>query len=156
MTESDEALLAHSGAGQPVHVLCYRSRSLIEGPADRETSPVGRLIARAAAKNQRLGITGALLFDGGYFAQTLEGDRQAVQALFAEIERDPRHTDVLLAWELDRETRAFPDWGVCRIDLLRPDLRWLARDHAPPPGHTYTDGAIHDLRSMRLLVSVPG
>lgn len=147
---ADTALEPDAGL---VHVLCYRSRALIKGPVNDPASAVCRLASHAAEKNARLGITGALLFDNGWFAQTLEGECETVRGLFADIARDSRHAEVTLAWEMGREARAFPEWSMWLLDVLLPDLRWLGDGSAP--GHGLPARAVHDLRSMRLLVSVP-
>jgi len=53
-----------------------------------------------AAQQCLLGVTGALIFNAGIFAQVLEGDRQDVALTFERIQRDTRHGDVqVLAFE---------------------------------------------------------
>ena len=47
-----------------------------------------------------LGVTGALIFNSGVFAQVLEGRRQIIEGDFERIQRDRRHADVhVLAFE---------------------------------------------------------
>jgi hypothetical protein len=69
--------------------LIYRSRNRIT--PERQQTELGDLFSVARSKNKGLNITGALLISGDWFAQTLEGDEDAVRALFATIERDGRH-----------------------------------------------------------------
>ena len=50
----------------------------------------------AAAKNKDLDVTGVLITSGGVFFQVLEGPEEAVDDIFAAIEADSRHTDLLV------------------------------------------------------------
>jgi hypothetical protein len=72
----------------------------------------------AAAKNAELGVTGVLMASGGLFYQVIEGPPEAVDELFATIEGDERHTDVLV---LDTEegvtSRLFPEWSMEVVNL---------------------------------------
>jgi hypothetical protein len=77
-----------------------------------------RLGEQAAAKNEGLGVTGVLMASGGMFYQIIEGPAEAVDGLFAAIERDERHTDVLvLDIEEGVSTRLFPDWSMRTVNL---------------------------------------
>ncbi|GAB4266791.1 MAG: hypothetical protein Kow0065_17560 [Methylomicrobium sp.] len=89
--------------------------------ANRLFSPVDflELLIQARSKNQRLGITGMLLYKDGHFMQVLEGEEPVVRELFTCIERDPRHRDTLIlleefVFQQDEhgEERAFPDWSM--------------------------------------------
>jgi hypothetical protein len=72
----------------------------------------------AAHKNQELGVTGALMASGGLFYQVIEGPAEAVDELYAAIEADERHTDiVLLSVEDDAPSRLFPDWSMKMVNL---------------------------------------
>jgi hypothetical protein len=89
----------------------------------RFTTPLDRaaIIAigeQASRKNQRLGLTGLLMTSGGLFYQVLEGPPAEVDAVYAAIAADERHTDVLLlASEEDVPSRLYPDWSMHTIDL---------------------------------------
>ncbi len=62
--------------------------------------------------NPGRGITGMMVYGGGNVIQALEGERGAVETLYAKIAADPRHRDVtrLVAYEDDR--REFGDWTM--------------------------------------------
>lgn len=92
----------------------YASRQ--EVPMDR--AAIDALVAKASASNAAVGVTGALMVTGTVFFQILEGPTAAVDALFAKIAADPRHTDVVCLSEQDgREMRLFPEWGMRRVSL---------------------------------------
>jgi len=72
---------------------------------------------KAAADNQARGITGVLMTTGGLFFQVIEGPDDEVDALFARIAIDPRHTDVALLGVEQTEDRLFSDWGMKALNL---------------------------------------
>lgn len=73
---------------------------------------------QASRNNQRLGLTGLLMTSGGLFYQVLEGPVAEVDAVYAAIAADERHTDVLLlATEEDIPSRLYPDWSMHTVDL---------------------------------------
>ena len=95
--------------------LVYTSRNLLVGDEDARVSAVAEILARSQANNARVGVTGALLFNGGYFAQVLEGPRVAGEATFERIQRDPRHSDVAVLQCEPVEERGFPHWSMSFI-----------------------------------------
>lgn len=79
---------------------------------------VKEMTRKAAQKNADLGITGVLFTSGGLFVQVLEGPQEAVESLFASIEADPRHRDVIvLETEHEVTERLFPEWSMERLTL---------------------------------------
>lgn len=81
------------------------------------------LLNKARANNQRLGITGLLLFKDGDFIQLLEGDKSAVKALFDTISADPRHTGTIVLHEGETSHRLFNDWSMGFRDLSDPQVQ---------------------------------
>jgi hypothetical protein len=81
------------------------------------------LLERSRAKNQRLGITGMLLYKDGNFIQALEGQAEAVDGLFTVIRRDPRHRDVIRLVRREIKEREFADWSMGFRNLSDPGLR---------------------------------
>ena len=66
--------------------------------------------------NKRQDITGVLFFEKGYFGQILEGPREAVEALWAKIIRDPRHHNIALLGVAEILERRFPQWALKLFD----------------------------------------
>lgn len=67
-------------------------------------------------KNSAADISGMLLYQDGSFLQVLEGPDKNVDALYAKIQKDSRHTNFLL---LSRETilkKEFEDWSMGFVD----------------------------------------
>ena len=66
----------------------------------------------SAVTNERHGLTGFLLYTPEYFVQVLEGEAARVEATFARIERDERHTDVQRLRFEPIEQRQFAEWSM--------------------------------------------
>lgn len=70
------------------------------------------LLTQTQASNLRAGITGHLLYEHGVFIQCIEGRRQAIDAIWQRILRDPRHTRIELLRRETCERRHFGDWSM--------------------------------------------
>jgi hypothetical protein len=70
------------------------------------------LIEQIRPKNERLGLTGLLLYSGGNVIQTLEGSSHAVDAVFDAIRADPRHGDVRVVDRRLVDDRSFSTWSM--------------------------------------------
>ena len=92
--------------------LVYTSRNLLDGGEEEQKAAIAGLLAVSKRNNARVGVTGALLFNGGSFAQVLEGSRAAVEATFERIQRDPRHSDVSVLQCEPVAARGFPNWSM--------------------------------------------
>lgn len=62
--------------------------------------------------NTSLGITGMMLYNDGNFIQVLEGEEETVKKRYHIIERDSRHSGILILSEGKLEKRSFPDWSM--------------------------------------------
>ena len=92
--------------------LVYLSRNDIQASADTLMSEVDAILATSRTNNDRVGVTGALMFNAGCFAQVLEGPHTAVQATFERIQCDERHAAVrIMLFDLVAE-RAFSSWAM--------------------------------------------
>ncbi len=75
------------------------------------------LLQQCRDSNQKLGITGLLLYQQGTFMQMLEGDKEAVIELYHRISRDPRHTAVHTVLEGEIGQRNFADWSMGFVNM---------------------------------------
>lgn len=62
--------------------------------AGTELADVMELARDSGPRNAAAGISGALVFVDGWFAQVLEGPAPALRATYARILNDPRHAEV--------------------------------------------------------------
>ena len=70
------------------------------------------LLEVARKENERLGVTGMLLYQEGSFMQMLEGDKQTVLDLYEKIKKDGRHNGVATVLTDDIDERNFEDWTM--------------------------------------------
>jgi hypothetical protein len=80
------------------------------------------LLLAARSNNRRLGISGILVHQAGSFFQVLEGEPDRVAALFAHIERDPRHHKVLVLAQQTVASRAFAEWSMGFVEAGQAEL----------------------------------
>ncbi len=105
--------------------LMYRSRDRVS-PEDRREE-FASIFSQARSDNQKRKITGALLLSGEWFVQVLEGAETAVRSLYADIEHDPRHTDVELLSAERVPERLFARWSMAEVELDDSYLPLIAR-----------------------------
>ncbi len=80
------------------------------------------LLEVARGNNDRLGLTGILLYVEGNFLQVLEGERAAVDQIYESISRDKRHTRVTQIVSESISRRAFTDWSMGFLSLSKKQL----------------------------------
>jgi hypothetical protein len=98
-----------------VYKILYCSKNLIEGENAIRDAEITQILQTSRRKNKEQNVTGALLFDSGYFAQTLEGPRLAIEQIFERIQRDPRHGDVIVLSSQTDGRRDFPEWSMAHV-----------------------------------------
>jgi hypothetical protein len=93
--------------------------------ATRDLTPeeLAQLLDKARAFNASQGITGMMIYHRREFMQLLEGEQEAVQALYDSIANDSRHQQLRKIWDGPIRERGFSDWGMAFVapDVL--DLR---------------------------------
>lgn len=92
--------------------------------ASRAAEPVtpeliDSVMAQCRAHNPALGITGILCHGGDVFMQVLEGGRTAVNSLYADIVRDPRHRDIAVLHFEEVTERRFAGWTMGQVNLAK-------------------------------------
>lgn len=95
-------------ASEPLGVVVYLSSAVGQLTEDE----LDELLHAARKKNLELRITGVLFHHEGNFMQYFEGPPEAVEALFASIERDPRHHNIIVLTRESRCGRVFPEWTM--------------------------------------------
>ena len=96
--------------------LVYRSDAIdgSEGPMD-----LSDVVGVSVRNNGRRRITGALALHAGVFTQVLEGEPEALTALMADIEADPRHRNVRVLARWPVQTQLFVGWAMVLVDTRR-------------------------------------
>jgi hypothetical protein len=93
--------------------LIYYSRNKVTNTADQSAfKQIKSILDQSSQRNRDRGITGALLFNQAYFAQVLEGDREAISQAFCHISKDRRHSNIVLLSANPISERIFMDWTM--------------------------------------------
>jgi diguanylate cyclase (GGDEF)-like protein len=71
-----------------------------------------RLLRQARTRNERLQLTGMLLYKNGRFMEVLEGTETNVRKAFADIEQDGRHKNLDVLRSERIALRNFPSWTM--------------------------------------------
>jgi hypothetical protein len=75
------------------------------------------ILEQSRRNNAAMDVSGMLLYKEGNLMQVLEGERAAVESLYAKIGRDPRHKGLLMLLDEVRKERQFADWSMAFTDL---------------------------------------
>lgn len=73
---------------------------------------VARILIQSRLNNPRRGLVGALYYGDGCFFQCLEGPAQAIDALYADLLRDPRHRDLKVLQRRSIRGLSFSEWAM--------------------------------------------
>ncbi len=78
----------------------------------KDAAKLTGLLRAARENNEKVGITGFLLYDAGSFLQVIEGPDKAVTALYTRILADLRHERIRLLSMKPVTEREFGDWAM--------------------------------------------
>lgn len=87
--------------------LIYASR-----PFGFDSAMLAGILLDSRRCNARDDITGALIVRADLYLQLLEGPTDAVQAAYARIRRDDRHTELRRLVTRQTDVRMFPGWAM--------------------------------------------
>lgn len=73
---------------------------------------IDQIVERSIRWNRSVGITGVLIYSGGYFSQYLEGMQHDVDALVDRIRSDPRHHSLRVMNTAVRTERLCSEWSL--------------------------------------------
>jgi FAD-dependent sensor of blue light len=92
--------------------LVYYSRNRGAALPEQMAATIRQILVASRRNNARIGVTGALMFNAGCFAQVLEGPRAAVEHIFERIQQDERHGDVSVLSFGPVASRSFDCWSM--------------------------------------------
>lgn len=70
------------------------------------------LLTHSQGRNERMQITGHLLYLNGQFTQCIEGPPDRVETLWQALQRDPRHHSLELLMRRPITERVFTEWSM--------------------------------------------
>jgi hypothetical protein len=79
------------------------------------------IVEDARINNEKIGVTGLLLFNKRSFMQLVEGEAATIEALYEKIRQDNRHAEVTLLLKESITHRNFSNWtmGFKNIEKLK-------------------------------------
>ena len=95
-----------------IYSLAYISKNTIAGDQDVINAQIQNILMTAQSNNPAKGITGALLYSGGYFCQVIEGPEEALEDLFETIQMDSRHAECTILHFEPIEEKGFSGWSM--------------------------------------------
>lgn len=108
--------------------LIYHSENHLGATDGRMIRDLNAIMAASIRNNERLGITGALIFDTLWFVQILEGEREAIARTLHRIMQDERHDYVTMMDARPVKERCFGNWSM-GLSFLRGDHSALYARH---------------------------
>lgn len=122
---------------------------LSEATTRPRAETVDAIVATARRVNPTLGLTGLLLWSDVRFAQILEGPDDALDLMYARLERDERHRDLVLLGRWSIVERLFSEWSM-RSRRLAPRSHWpLLERAAERPGPAALGWILHLMADLR-------
>ena len=106
---------ASGSANEALFQLVYYSRNAMFSYSADLQAEIAGVLEVSRRNNTAVGVTGALLFNAGFFAQVLEGPRDAVEETFERIQLDDRHSDIVLVSCAPVKGRCFADWSMAHV-----------------------------------------
>ncbi len=103
----------------------------------QSTSATESILAQSKAHNPSSGITGILCYGGGIFLQALEGGRMQVSELYAHIQKDTRHKDVVLLHYEEIMERRFGGWTMGQVNVAKLNTSILLKYSEKPEFNPY-------------------
>jgi len=113
--------------------LLYASRAIAPG-----SIAIDEILAQSRQGNPSSGITGILCYGGGIFLQAIEGGRTPVSELYSHIQRDPRHTDVVLLHYEEISERRFSGWTMGQVNMSKINASILLKYAEKPELDPYS------------------
>lgn len=110
--------------------IAYASRAAFK-PFDTDQGidgNVANILATARRENKKNNLVGALYYGNGCFFQCLEGQQNAIDALYAKLLRDPRHTDLKILLTKPIDQVGFRDWEM-KFATIDREIRTFLRNH---------------------------
>lgn len=139
---------------EDVYRILYCSRNAMLNQLDVQLEEIREILQASRKNNAAHGISGALLFNAGCFAQVLEGPLDAVEATFERIQRDLRHENVTVLEAGYINQREFPHWSMAFCGTVLQENAAFAEFNAT---HEFTNlsAAAAEVREMLHQLVIP-
>ena len=114
----------------PLIRLVYASKATFKpfNSAQGVDKNVASILATARRENKRNNLVGALYYGNGCFFQCLEGTREAIDELYAKLQKDPRHTQLQVLSNQPISHIGFSSWEM-KYATIDQEVRSFLRRH---------------------------
>lgn len=106
-----EVVVPPSSLETPLSQVFYVSRCALT-----DIRQVRDLHITSQRNNERLGLTGILLYTGGHFAQLLEGSEETMRQMMWRISEDSRHTAMRKLFTKPVATHSMASWSMRLVE----------------------------------------
>ncbi len=106
-----------------IYRLIYISNNCMEGSNAEMQNEIQCILEFARKANSAAGISGALMFNNGCFAQVLEGPQGPLEETFERIQCDMRHDSVVVLSYEEIADRGFDNWSMAYVGYNADSLR---------------------------------
>jgi hypothetical protein len=113
--------------------LLYCSRAV-----DNSGAAVEAILREARDHNAMSGISGILCYGDGVFLQCIEGGRRQVNELYASIQKDARHKEVVLLSYEEILERRFGGWSMGQVNISKLNHSTLLKYSEKPELDPYS------------------
>lgn len=83
------------------------------------------LLHQCRTNNTRTGVSGLLLYGNGTFLQTIEGEPDVVDPLYAQIFEDKRHEAIELIYRKEIPERQYSEWSMGFDEISDESLKGI-------------------------------
>ncbi len=111
---------------------------------------VKNILDKSTDRNSAREITGALLTDGKFFAQIIEGAPSEVNLLYKDILHDKRHHSITLLQHTVTNIRLFPRWPLALVEV--DDMSYVGRLSVQSTPGDLRKACLSILKSLRLVL----
>lgn len=125
------------------------------------SAPIGKvddgIFIAAAERNKIRDITGLILCAETFFLQVLEGSKDGVNQLYANIVKDQRHITPILLRYSENKKREFPEWSMLKTtedEIKEKNVGFETLPHGVPLSTLSGVQALSLLRRVYILARV--
>lgn len=109
------------------------------------------ILTTAFERNEKLDVTGLLVYHEGSFIQLLEGDKENVLQIYDSIKRDERHYNIITLYTGETSKRYFPNWRMAFEAPLEKTFRQVVEFENLNEASDFLDQADLEHQGIRLL-----
>lgn len=128
-----------------VYKLVYLSHAT---PVFKGNSDLKQILVTSRENNNKVDVSGLLLYTNGLFIQLLEGNENEVTKTYNRIVKDPRHSDAVVVAKKIEENRSFESWSMGFITPTENEVNEMESFVKETQFEDFLDSSDHPLLVM--------